>query len=230
VSIFEKKNSVKSGHFWSSVLVKLPTKVYPKIFFLIRFYKTRQTSTNIQLLDFNFWKKKKLQNTEKFQLFWALCWLLRPRRGHPLSKFWKFVEQKLFLMSVCNFLDYSSLQFLSLKFSHTKTLQPIKQVGSGRKTFPKSIHITKSDENRLTAKKKLQPHISPKSIAPKKSFAKIRRKPWRKQEVFQLFRTKFELNKIIKIVISPFFVKICIEGTLKTSNFIILWCDIVFRP
>jgi hypothetical protein len=30
----------------------------------------------------------------------------------------------LFLISVRNFLDYSSRQFLSLKFSHTKTLQP----------------------------------------------------------------------------------------------------------
>jgi hypothetical protein len=49
---------------------------------------------------------------------------LRPRRGHPHSKFWKVVEQKLFLISVRNFLDFSFLNFLSLKFSHSKTLQP----------------------------------------------------------------------------------------------------------
>jgi hypothetical protein len=49
---------------------------------------------------------------------------LRFRRGHPQSKFWKTVEQKMFLISVRHFLDNSSCQFLCLKCSHTKTLQP----------------------------------------------------------------------------------------------------------
>jgi hypothetical protein len=57
--------------------------------------------------------------------FLAIFRSSRPRRGHPHSKFWKVVEQKLFLMSVRNFLDYSSRQFLNLKFSRTKTLQPM---------------------------------------------------------------------------------------------------------
>jgi hypothetical protein len=47
------------------------------------------------------------------------------------SKLCKIVVQKLCLINVRIFKDYSSSQFLRLKFSHTKTLQPIPRAGEG---------------------------------------------------------------------------------------------------
>jgi hypothetical protein len=91
VSVFEETFlwPNKSRHFWSSFLVKIPSKVCPKYVFRI-------------FLGF-----RNLKKTLKFWVFWPFFRSSRPRRGH-----------------VRNFLDYSSRQFFSLKFSHTKTLQP----------------------------------------------------------------------------------------------------------
>jgi hypothetical protein len=122
VSIFEETFFSQKWSFW----IKCPGQTFclsisKVIFFLFRLYETRQTSTNIQLLDFNFWKN--LQNTEKFRLFWPCFRPLRPRRGHPHSKFWKVVEQKLFLVNVRNFLVCSSFCFLHISISlHPTTL------------------------------------------------------------------------------------------------------------
>jgi hypothetical protein len=92
------------------------------IIILVENYEMHPTSYDFRILDINF--SQNLKKTIKFWVFLPFCRSSRPRRGHPLSKFWKVVEQKLFLMIVCNFLDYSFRQFSSLKFSHTKTLQP----------------------------------------------------------------------------------------------------------
>jgi hypothetical protein len=80
----------KSVHFWLKVLVKIPTKVYTKFFFLSSFIRPVK-----QAQIFSFWKN--IQNTEKFRLFWPF---FRPlRRGHQHSNFYKVVEQKWFLIS-----------------------------------------------------------------------------------------------------------------------------------
>jgi hypothetical protein len=100
----------KSRHFWSSVLVKNPTKVCPKLFFSVENYGTHPTSYSFRILDINF--SQNLTKTLIFLVIWQFFRSSRPRRGHPHSKFWKVVEQKLFLMSVRIFLDYSSRQFL----------------------------------------------------------------------------------------------------------------------
>jgi hypothetical protein len=75
---------------------RVPKNV-PICFFRIRFYKTLQTSTNIQLLEFKF--RKNLQNTEKFRLFCLFSTFEAEARPQH-SKFCKVVEQKLFLISV----------------------------------------------------------------------------------------------------------------------------------
>jgi hypothetical protein len=106
----------------SSFLVKIPCKVCPRFFFPLENYGTHPTSYSFRILDINF--SQNLKKTLKFWVFWPFIQSSRPRRGHPHSKFWKVVELKLFLMSVHNLLNNSSCQFLSLKISLTKTLQP----------------------------------------------------------------------------------------------------------
>jgi hypothetical protein len=83
---------------WSSDQTSLRSK--SKVFFCIMLIKTLQTSTNIQILYFNFSK-----NLQKTEIFWFLAFFttLRPRRSHQHSKFCKVVEQKLFLINVCIF-------------------------------------------------------------------------------------------------------------------------------
>jgi hypothetical protein len=98
---------VKSGQFWSSVLVKIPNKVYPKLFFLIR-----HGNYSIQYSIFGLQHLKKSQKYFFFCVFWPFFRSLRPWRGHPHSKFWKVVEKKWFKMSVHNFSDYNSSWFL----------------------------------------------------------------------------------------------------------------------
>jgi hypothetical protein len=108
---------------FSVILIKCPGQTshlsISKVIFLLSGFIRRVK----QAQTFNFWTStfEKISKILKLREFFRYS---RPRRGHPNSKIWKVVEQKFFLMSVRNFCDYSSLKFLSLKFSHSKTLQP----------------------------------------------------------------------------------------------------------
>ena len=92
------------------------------MFFLSSIIKSVQQAKSFEFWTWTFEKISK--KTVKFWVFCPFFQTLRPRRGNQHSKFWKVVEQKLFLISVRNFLDYSSSQILRLKISHTKMIQP----------------------------------------------------------------------------------------------------------
>jgi hypothetical protein len=103
-------------------VVKLPTKVYPKLFFSYQVLieasnKHKHSTFGLQLL-------KKSPKYWFFEFFGHFSDLQGRGAAIHTQKFVKSLKQKMFLLSVRNFLDYSSLQFLSLKFSHTKTFQP----------------------------------------------------------------------------------------------------------
>jgi hypothetical protein len=116
--LFLKKLFIsQSGHFWSSVLVKIITKVYPKFIFG---YKMLLDTTNKH--KFSTFGLQLLKTSPKYWFFLVFLPFFRssrPRRSHRHSKFWKVVEQKLFLLSVRNFLGYSSRWFLHISISPT---------------------------------------------------------------------------------------------------------------
>jgi hypothetical protein len=95
--------SAKSGHFLSIFLVKTLNKACSKLCFLIKFDKTRWTSTERQLLDLYFWKN--LQITVKFRYFdleypifmnsWIICrssYVISCAMMYPQQRFLVFCE------------------------------------------------------------------------------------------------------------------------------------------
>jgi hypothetical protein len=122
VCFWKNFSLAKSRLFWSSQNSHL--SVSKIIFFIYKIIKTRTISDNFRILTINF--SKNLKKTFKFWVFFAIFSIFEAEARPSALKFLKRRRTLLFVMSVRNFLNNRSRQFLSLKFSH----QPISHTTS----------------------------------------------------------------------------------------------------